>query len=409
MNILLINHYAGSPNYGMEFRPYYLAKGWVKAGHKVLIVGGCFSHLRKKQPKPGFENIDGLDYVWFKTNTYKGNGIGRLYSMFMFVWQLYRHRKLFRKFQPDAVIASSTYPLDIYPARRIARDNHAQLVFEIHDLWPLSPRELGGMSKYHPFIMIMQRAENYAYRYCDKCVSILPCVHEYVEKQGLNLSKLHIIPNGVVLEDWNISYSLPVEHQSLLSDLKEQGYFLMGFAGAHGIANALQTPIDGVKCLDKEKIALILVGEGQEKSKLIDYVKENNITNVFFLPAIPKYSIPTFLKMMDVLYIGLQNQSLFRFGISPNKIFDYMMAKKPIIQSIKAGNDMIAEAQCGMTIEPTDSEAVTEAILKLKKLPLIERQFLGERGFKYVIENHLYDVLINRFLLAIKDRQIESK
>ena len=51
MNILLINHYAGSPQYGMEYRPYYLAREWVKVGHKVTIVGASFSHLRRKQPK----------------------------------------------------------------------------------------------------------------------------------------------------------------------------------------------------------------------------------------------------------------------------------------------------------------------------------------------------------------------
>ena len=45
MNILLINHYAGSPDLGMEFRPYYMAKEWQKAGHHVRIVGGSFSHL----------------------------------------------------------------------------------------------------------------------------------------------------------------------------------------------------------------------------------------------------------------------------------------------------------------------------------------------------------------------------
>ena len=51
MKILLINHYAGSPNLGMEFRPYYVTKGWVKLGHEVLIVGGSYSHLRKVQPQ----------------------------------------------------------------------------------------------------------------------------------------------------------------------------------------------------------------------------------------------------------------------------------------------------------------------------------------------------------------------
>ena len=85
MHILLINHYAGSPELGMEFRPYYMAKEWVKAGHQVLIVGGSFSHLRKVQPQGKEDLIEGIHYRWVKLNAYKGNGIGRIRSMFSFV------------------------------------------------------------------------------------------------------------------------------------------------------------------------------------------------------------------------------------------------------------------------------------------------------------------------------------
>ena len=89
MNILLINHYAGSPELGMEFRPYYMAKEWVKMGHQVLIVGGSFSHLRKVQPQGEEDLIDGIRYRWVKLNTYKGNGVGRIRSMFSFVSKLW--------------------------------------------------------------------------------------------------------------------------------------------------------------------------------------------------------------------------------------------------------------------------------------------------------------------------------
>lgn len=124
----LINHYAGSPNLGMEFRPYYVTKGWVKLGHEVLIVGGSYSHLRKVQPQSCEEMIDDVRYRWVKVNPYKGNGIGRIISMFSFVTKLYcNYRRYLRNFKPDIVIASSTYPLDIYPAYRIARHYHANL------------------------------------------------------------------------------------------------------------------------------------------------------------------------------------------------------------------------------------------------------------------------------------------
>ena len=129
MRILLINHYAGAPELGMEFRPYYMAKEWEKLGHETLIVGGSFSHLRRRQPSDDERVIDGVHYSWVKVNKYVGNGIGRIISMFLFILKLYfRFRHYLGNFQPDIVIASSTYPMDIYPARKIARHYHARFM-----------------------------------------------------------------------------------------------------------------------------------------------------------------------------------------------------------------------------------------------------------------------------------------
>ena len=116
MNILYIEHYAGSPEMGMEFRPYYLSREWVKMGHKVTIVAGDYSHLRKNNPTitSDFQtdSIDGIEYVWLKTGTYEGNGAARAVTMGRFVGKLLIHaRMIAKKYKPDIVIASSTYPL----------------------------------------------------------------------------------------------------------------------------------------------------------------------------------------------------------------------------------------------------------------------------------------------------------
>ena len=96
---------------------------------------------------------------------------------------------------------------------------------------------------------------------------------------------------------------------------------------------------------------------------------------------------------MDVLYIGLQKQSLFRFGISPNKMFDYMMAAKPIIQAIDAGNNLVREADCGIDVEPDNVSEISKAILALKSMSEEERRKLGENGKKFVhLESYLSSV-----------------
>lgn len=403
MHILLINHYAGSPELGMEFRPYYLAKEWQKMGHQVLIIGATYSHLRKKQPESqGFEKIDGIDYYWIKTNEYHGNGAKRVLSMFGFVVKsCLKYKGICRNFKPDVVVASSTYTFDNYAARRIAKHFSAKYIYEIHDLWPLSPIELGGMNPRHPFIAMLQHAENYAYKHCNAVISILPNAKEHCTAHGLAPDKFFHVPNGIVKEDWDKPAELPAAHQQLIEKLKSQGRFLVAFAGAHGIANSLPSIIDACASLQEKGVSLLLVGTGQEKEKLIQYTQNQGYKNIHFLPAINKLSIPTFLRQMDVLYVGLQRQSLFRFGISPNKIFDYMMAAKPIIQAIDSGNDLIGEAKCGITVEPENTSAITEAIVQLTDLTPEERQKLGENGHQYVLKHHTYNVLAQQFVNAI--------
>jgi len=407
MNILLINHYAGSPKYGMEYRPYYLAREWVKGGHKVTIIASSFSHVRSKNPEIDGEIkeelIDGIRYVWIKTPKYEGNGAKRAINMFSFVWKLIKNSKKFTKeIKPDVVIASSTYPLDIYPAYLIARFSKAKLIFEVHDLWPLTPIELGGMPRWHPFIVILQIAEDFAYKKCDKVVSILPKALDYMVSRGLDPTKFVHIPNGIDIEEWqSLSAPLPDEHKNIIEKLKSEGKFLVGYAGSFGVANALDYFVESAKYLKELPVVLILVGQGPEKEKLQRYVKENKLDNIVFLPPVPKKSIPELLSKIDVLYISLRRSSLFRFGISPNKLFDYMMAGKPIIHAVEAGNDLVAESNCGISIPPEDPIAIAEAIKKLINMSEEERVAMGLRGKEYVIKNHDYKVLARKFLEVI--------
>lgn len=192
--------------------------------------------------------------------------------------------------------------------------------------------------------------------------------------------KFHYVPNGIVLSDWNNPKGIPEEHGLLLSKLRAEGKFIVGFAGAHGIANSLYAVIDAVSSLTEQNVVLVLVGGGQEKENLIKYAHKKGVTNVYFLLPINKLAIPNLLKEMDVLYIGLQKQSLFRFGISPNKMFDYMMAAKPIIQAIDAGNNLVREADCGIDVEPDNVSEISKAILALKSMSEEERRKLGENG-----------------------------
>ncbi|MBD1227548.1 glycosyltransferase family 4 protein [Xenorhabdus griffiniae] len=409
MNIVYINHYAGSPDLGMEFRPYYLGQEWIKSGHHVIIIAASYSHVRSKQPflirnKKTIEKINELTYIWYPTPVYNGNGLSRVRNIFSFLAQVWMDsNKLVKEYNPDIVISSSTYPMDIWVAKHIAQKSNAKLIFELHDLWPLSPIELGGMSPKHPFIQLCQLAENSAYKHSDAVISMLPNVHEHMKNHGLNLDKLHIVPNGVVVNDWMQKFSpLDMELEKLIISEKNKGHKIVCYSGAHGQPNSLNILIKTALILHEKTFTFLLVGTGFEKDNLIEESKSLGIKNVIFIDPIPKIQIPTLLEKIDIAYIGLQKQSLFRFGISPNKLIDYMMAAKPILCAIDAGNDPVSDANCGITVKSNNPEDIAQALLHLSSLSTEELSKMGQRGRAYALKNHIYSALADKFIKAIR-------
>lgn len=408
MNIILINHYAGSPKMGMEYRPYYMAKQWIKAGHDVTIIASTESHIRKEniQAKYDFEEeiIDDIRYVWVKTPKYKGNGKMRAWNMIQFTTKLWMNSlRLSQTYNPDVVIASSTYTIDNYAASKLARISNAQYYYEVHDLWPLSPMELGGMSARNPFIRLMQKGEDYAYKYSDKVISMLPHTQEHMKLHGLDLSKWHYIPNGISLEEWENADPLTENLKEQITNWKSKGKKLIAYAGTLGLANALDNLISAAGLIENRDALFLIFGIGPEEAKLQEMIKNENCSNVLLMGSVPKTTIPALLANMDVLYIGLMRQSLFRFGISPNKLIDYMMSSKPIIQSIDAGNDMVSEANCGISIEPENPKALAEAVDLLLQKSDAELQKMGDNGHQFAMQHHTYKKLAEEFLQIMEE------
>ena len=391
----------------MEYRPYYLAREWLRLGHSVQVIAASQSHVRTVQPAvvaPAVrEQLDGVDYLWLRTPAYRGNGVGRVLNIATFCARLaWDARRLAREFRPDVVVASSTYPMDIWPAYRIARAAGAKLVHEIHDLWPLSPIELGGMSARHPFIRLCQAAEDFACRRADVVVSMLPRVDGHLREHGLDLRKLHIVPNGVLTEEWDAPGDpLRGELAAHIEDAQARGRLVLGYAGAHGLANALDSLLDAAALLKDEPFEFVLVGDGAERERLRQRVEREGLRHVRLFEPIPKRQIPALLARIDVAYIGLQRVPIFRFGIAPNKLMDYMMAGCAVLNAIEAGNDPVAEAGCGVTVRAESAAAIVDGLRRLAALSGQERRTMGQRGREYVLRHHTWPVLAKRFVEAV--------
>lgn len=404
MNILYIEHYAGSPEMGMEFRPYYLSREWVKMGHHVRIVAGDYSHLRIRNPQviDDFqeENIDGVIYHWIKTGSYQGNGISRALTMFRFVRKLRQKAKWIAKnWKPDVIITSSTYPLDTYAGQKIKRytkradGKNAVLIHEVHDMWPITLIELGGMKKSNPFVMLMQLGENSFCKHSDYVVS-LPCAaKEYFIEHGMSPEKFKVIMNGIVLEEWENPVALPQEHVQLLKMLHEEKKFIICFFGSITASYAIDYLIQAKEKLNNDKVAIVIVGEGNQKEELKNLAGEG----VFFLPKITKKAIPTLMENIDCCYVGALRNDMFRFGICMNKLFDSMMSGKPILYAVEAPNNFIRDYDCGISVEAESVDSLASGINKMMQLSDDERSRMGRNGRKAVLENYCYEKLASQF------------
>ena len=413
MNILYINHYAGSKKHGMAFRPYYLSKEWIKTDkNKVTVVASSYSHLRNIQPNVSenisYEIIDGIKYTWIKTIKYKSNGIKRFINILQFIFKLFLYSNSYIKYnKPDIVIASSTYPMDIWPAYFIAKKSKAPLIFELHDVWPQSLIEAGGLSKIHPFVILSAIAEKSVYKLADRIVSMLPAIHEHCKYHNYDLSKVTVIPNGIDMGEWVAPDKslIPSDIKKIIDLAKIKNQRILCYTGAHGIPNDLDNLLDAAKNLKNAPVIFLLIGDGNHKKKLSNRIKAECIDNIYMFDSVPKEIIPSILNFCDIAFIGARNQPLYRFGISPNKLMDYMMSSTPIISAIDAGNDPVTDANCGVSIPPQDSLMLSEAIKSLCALSKEELSKMGSAGRKYAIENYEYSNLAEKFMNVIKEQK----
>jgi glycosyltransferase involved in cell wall biosynthesis len=196
--------------------------------------------------------------------------------------------------------------------------------------------------------------------------------------------------------------SLPAEHLKSLGSLRAHGKFLLGYAGSHGVSNALMSFVEAASLLRGQPVAFVFVGKGPEKQALQRRTESQQLSNVVFLPSAPKTCMPALLAQLDACFLGWPKRAFYRYGMSPNKLLDYMQAGKPVLQAAEAGNDIVAESRCGFSVPAEDSQAIADAVLRLVGLSTGERMAMGENGKRYVETHHDYRVLARKYLEIVQ-------
>ncbi len=390
INIWIFNHYATDTYKDHGGRHYWFAENLIKKGYHPTIF--CANTIHNSNEIINTYNrifcidiANNIPYVFVRTNSYSGNGKQRIKNMIVFFKNLFPVAKEYEKLygKPDVIFASSVHPLTLVAGIQIAKRLNIPCICEIRDLWPETLVAMDKVKKNSIAAKLLYNLEKFIYKKADKLIFTFPGGKDYLESIGLDTSKARYINNGVDLEEFNENRTKYVFNDK---DLEDENMFKIVFAGAIGKANAINRIIDAAEILihkNVKNINFIIFGDGPEKIKLKKHLKNNNITNVIFKEKVEKKYIPGILEKTDLNIFCLEHlPNLFKYGLSPNKMFEYFASGKPIISNVECGYDMLKKYNCGITVQGGSAEALAEGILKFYNMPKEEYDTYCQNALK---------------------------
>ncbi|MFI7551055.1 glycosyltransferase family 4 protein [Micromonospora sediminimaris] len=303
-----------------------------------MVIAGRLNMAtgQPQRAEPGFRPV--------AVTPYRGNGLGRVVN-----WASYAVTATaagLRQPRPDLVYGSSPHLLAGVSGWIVATIRRAPFVLEIRDLWPQVLVDMGKLSESSLTYRVLERVELFLYRRARRVVIMAPGLRSMLESKGVEPERIAFIPNAADPADFVPSASRDELRRRYGFNRRTAVY-----AGAHGPANGLDLLLCAARAVPE--LDVVLVGSGVDKPRL--QASAQNIRNVRFLDPVPKTEMPDILHAADVGVHVLADVELFRAGVSPNKVFDYMAAGLPIItNSPGVVGDLVMGAGSGYVVAPGD-------------------------------------------------------
>ena len=267
---------------------------------------------------------------------------------------------------------------------------------EVRDLWPQVLIDANKLKERSISVKVLQGLERLLYRRAKQIISLLPLSYKYIVTRGISREKITWIPNGI-----NLSQFPDTESVS-----SERGKVTVMYLGAYNPGKALDVLVEAAKLVQDQgylENRFVFVGDGPERSNLMRLAKSLKVGNLEFRNAVPKSDVPIVLHEANICVLQSGVVGAFRFGISSNKLFDYLASSKPVVFPAGAFSDTLEKAHCGIGFQARNPESLAEAIIELSRMPKEEREAMGRRGREYVEKYHSIPVLADKLIECIED------
>jgi len=358
MRILYVDQYFSDRNGISGTRGYEFARRWVAQGHQVtvLALASRYSSLSRPPQKKLIRRlvVDGIDVVSVRISyAQQMNVWARLRAFFSFMfWATMlgvfgaRH---------DVVFASST-PLTVgVPGSKVRLVRGTPFVFEVRDLWPRAPIELGMLS--NPWAQRAARlAERFFYRLSSHVVALSPGMVTGVVEAGKAPAQVSMVPNACDFDLFDKADPAGVREELGLPD----DAIVVIHAGNLGPSN------DGDWLLDlaaqwqatgKDRFRLLLLGEGSERGRLERRARDEKIGNVVLAGPVSRKKAARVIKAADIGIVSFADKPVLATN-SPNKFFDCLVAGLPVAVNTDGWTaELLRENNAGLLLPRSANKA----------------------------------------------------
>lgn len=392
-HVWIMNHYAGQMFFDQGWRHYNFAKYLKQAGYEPVIFCANSKHGPGGTwfPEEGLwqEHIAeeiGVPFVFVKARTYTGNGKQRVLNMVDFYRNVKKAAKEYaaKHGKPDIIYASSVHPLTLVAGIQLAKRFGVKCVCEVRDLWPEGIVEYSSrFTRNHPLIKLLYQGEKWLYKHADRLIFTMEGGGEYIKERGwekaVPLSKVYSINNGVDLPAFDANRE---QFTAEDPDLDNPELFKVVYTGSIRRVNNLGQILDAAKKVPNPRVKFLIWGDGDELPALRRRIRDEGIGNVIFKGRVEKKYVPSIVSRADLNLVHWEMSPILRFGVSYNKLFEYLAAGRPVFSTVRPGRSIVERFRCGADTEGFTPREIAEGIQALAALPPEERDRMGRNARK---------------------------
>ena len=384
MHLLYLHQYFTTPEKGGGTRSYEFARRLVARGHQVTMITGNSRLQEELSPRDRWKEIEikgirviivPVDYSNYMEKQQRIRSFLRYAWLAVRAgWSAHRHNQTRgsgqqgstkQKYSRPALVFASSTPLTAgIPGIILALRFRVPLIFEVRDLWPEAPVQM-GVFRNRFLIAGLRLLEKIIYRFARHIVALSPGMAEGVRRQGVKNSRVTVIPNS---SDTGL-FSPGSSDPEFNAQWRLEGRFVVAYAGAMGEANGLDLIGQAAVKLQErgeEDVVFALAGDGKARPQLEKEVQRHGLTNVILMGPQDKYQINLLYRSAGAALVLFRNLPVLQTN-SPNKFFDALAAGVPVIANMKGWIARLLEQhRAGIPIPPEDSEALVEAIITLR-------------------------------------------